>query len=284
MRSVFHFPWIILARYHVHTCCRPSCRGSWQICKADVHGFGNWNGLLSARPLLRSGNTFIALCKIPKRVLFNRFEIVILQPGLISPSTFLFSHWILICPVGWAVLAILSSTGSLEQESGFWGALRKHMGDEIKTVQLNMALGLAFSSDFAALKLMMCRSLPSKISFLLPLPFASFPFYGDSPTARVNSLHGVGHYTFTYHQIAVPQVEDFFRMWIWANTGISPLPAVTVSVLGGVAGAGHREQQPVLWYWAEQGRDFPSGFLKKGKISRHSEFSLLLMALGWGWV
>lgn len=252
MRSVFHFPWIILARYHVHTCCRPSCRGSWQICKADVHGFGNWSGLLSARPMLRSGNTFIALCKIPKRVLFNGFEIVILQPGLVAPSTFLVSHWILICAVGWAVLAILSSTGSLEQESGCWGALRKHIGDEIKAVQLNMVLGLAFPSDFAVLKLMMCRSLPSKISFLL----FSLSLFPTSSSTLWRQPHSTGKFFARCRPLHIyipPDCSATGRRFLsdvnmgkhwYFSIARAWLPAVAVSVLGGVAGAGHRLQQP----------------------------------------
>lgn len=50
MRSIFHFCWIIVARYHVYTCSWPSCRGSWQICKADVNCSSNWNGFSQPDP------------------------------------------------------------------------------------------------------------------------------------------------------------------------------------------------------------------------------------------
>lgn len=64
---------------------------------------------------------------------------------------------------------------------------------------------------------------------------------------------------------------------------------------GRVAESRHREQQPgavdhgmcgFCICVSEQSRKgiFPWGLLKKGKISTHSEFSLLLTALVWGWI
>lgn len=151
MRSTFHFLWIIVARYHVYTCCRPSCRGSWQICKAYARSFGNWNGLLSARPLLRSGNTHLLLSVRFQKKGFLQLDwnsdVAARPPNSkhISASS-LHSH----------PSRLLSSFGKswqhrqprarvrLDQELGFWGTLRKHMGDEIKTVRLNTVLGLSF--------------------------------------------------------------------------------------------------------------------------------------------